>query len=219
MVNAKPHVQPAALLQTAPLVLTVPGLDGAGPGHWLSRWEAADANIRRVDLVDWSEPNRNQWVNRLNLAIHHAGRPVILVAHGVGCLTVAWWAHYETPAWGDPVVAALLVSPPDVDGIANDPRQAVFRPTPLGPLPFASLLVSGGDDPQATAASHARAARMASFWGSELVDGREFCHEEAAGPGEWTAGRDLLARLARHAGDRPQVLAPERPIEPALFSW
>jgi len=200
-----------------PLVLTVPDLGGAGPGHWLSRWEALDGNVQRVDMVDWSEPNRNLWVNRLNLAIHRAGRPVVLVAHGVGCLTVAWWAHYEAQAWGDPVVGALLVAPPDVDGAPADPRQLVFSPTPLGPLPFPSLLVAARDDSRT---DFARAARLASFWGSELVDagnhGGNPCGDGDDGAiGDWLAGRRMLAGLARRRATR---VVPERPIEPSLFA-
>jgi predicted alpha/beta hydrolase family esterase len=189
----------------APLVLTVPDLDGAGPGHWLSRWEAQDSNVRRVDMVDWSEPNRNLWVNRLNLAIHRAGRPVVLVAHGVGCLTVAWWAHYEMPKWAYPVLGALLVSPPDVDGAASDPRQLVFSPTPLGPLPFPSTVIA--------ASGIARAARLASFWGSELVDASNHGDDDAIGG--WMRERQLVAGIARRAAIG---LTPMRPIEPMMFA-
>jgi predicted alpha/beta hydrolase family esterase len=217
-------------LQASPLILTVPDIDGAGPDHWMSAWEREDDHVRRVDMGGLDDGvvvtgagklSRNLWVNRLNLAIHRAheveGRPVILVAHGVGCLTVAWWAHYEAPQWGDPVIGALLVAPPEVDGPTpegiGDPRVAIFSPTPLLPLPFPSLLVAGHDDPHA---DFARSERIARFWGSELVDAGAFGHGD--GLSEWALGQQLLAELARRAIVQ-QVAPPEAGvIEPALFA-
>lgn len=178
------------------IVLTVPGLDGSGAGHWQTHWDAAGLSAR-VDLGDWSKPNRNMWVNRLNLAIHRAGRPVILVAHSLGCLAVAWWAHYENPGWCDPVVGALLVAPPEVDLAASDARLYGFAPTPLGPLPFPSVLVASRDDPYASAE---RLSRLAHFWGSDFVDAGELGHINAAsGLGAWDDGKRLLAQLTRRA--------------------
>ena len=53
----------------------------------------------------WDDPHRNTWVNQLNLAIHKAGRPVILVAHSLACHVVSWWAEYERPGPDGPVKA------------------------------------------------------------------------------------------------------------------
>lgn len=198
-------------------VLTVPGLNGSGPGHWQSAWEA-DGLATRVELGEWSAPNRNLWVNRLNLAIHRAGQPVVLVAHSLGCLAVAWWAHYERPKWCDPVVGALLVAPPEVDLAAADSRLYAFAPTPLGPLPFPSLLVASRDDPYADAA---RLQRIAQFWGSEFHDAGEAGHINAdSGLGGWEEGRQLLARLTRQ-GFRQREAPPAGAItasELSLFS-
>ena len=74
-------------------VLLVPGLDNSPPNHWQSLWERDDENCRKVELGLWDTPHRNTWINQLNLAIHRAGRPVVLVAHSLGCLVAAWWAH------------------------------------------------------------------------------------------------------------------------------
>ena len=57
-----------------PLILLVPGLNDSGPDHWQSRWERNHANAHRVDLGMWDDPHRNTWVNKLNLAIHRAGK-------------------------------------------------------------------------------------------------------------------------------------------------
>jgi predicted alpha/beta hydrolase family esterase len=201
---------------TSPLVLTVPGLDGSGPAHWQTLWEAREDRARRVDMGDWARPNRNMWVNRLNLAIHRAQsakgrRPIILVAHSLGCLTVAWWAHYEQPAYGDPVIGALLVAPPDVDGPLREPRLQGFAPTPLGPLPFPSMVVASRDDPWG---SFDHSERLATFWGSKIVDAGDAGHINAeSGLGGWDDGRRYLSRLARQA-----LTGPVRVPEPSPMS-
>lgn len=72
-----------------PLVLIVPGLENSGPDHWQTLWEREVPQCQRVELGMWDNPHRNTWVNQLNLAIHRAGRPVVLVAHSLGCHAVA----------------------------------------------------------------------------------------------------------------------------------
>ena len=125
-----------------PLILTVPGLANSGPEHWQTLWEQQIPDCQRVDLGMWDRPHRNTWVNKLNLAIHRVGRPVILVAHSLGCLTVAWWAKYEQPPEGHQVLGALLVAPPEVDFFPADERLAKFAPTPVEPLPFPSIFAA-----------------------------------------------------------------------------
>lgn len=177
----------------APLILTVPGLDGSGPTHWQSLWEQDYDDCARADLGMWDKPLRNAWVNRLNLAIKGAGRPVVLVAHSLGCLTVAWWAAMERPAFGDPVIGALLVAPPEVNLAPMDGRLASFSPAPLQPLPFPSILVASQDDPYIQL--H-RAHRLADFWGSRFVDAGNAGHINAASDlGSWPLGKQLLASL------------------------
>lgn len=195
---------------TAPLVLTVPGLDGSGPAHWQTLWEERDARTRRAEMGDWTKPNRNMWVNRLNLAIHRADRVVILVAHSLGCLTVAWWAHYERPGYGDPVIGALLVAPPDVDGPLREPRLQGFAPTPLGPLPFPSMVVASRDDPWGSL-DHSQ--RLATFWGSRFVDVGDAGHINGnSGLGQWDNGRRYLSRLARQALSGPSRRSEASPM-------
>jgi predicted alpha/beta hydrolase family esterase len=176
-----------------PLILTVPGLDGSGPSHWQTLWEQELPGCARVDLGSWHKPNRNSWVNRLNLAIREAGRPVVLVAHSLGCLAVAWWAKLEQPAFGDPVVGALLVAPPEVDVAPLDARLADFAPTPILPLPFPSIVVASQDDPHI---HQQRARRLSFFWGSQFADAGQVGHINAESElGQWDFGRSLLGRL------------------------
>jgi predicted alpha/beta hydrolase family esterase len=176
-----------------PLILTVPGLNDSGPTHWQSVWERERDDIARVDLGSWNRPHRNSWVNRLNLAIRDAGRPVILIAHSLGCHAVAWWAALERPAYGDPVIGALLVAPPEVDVAPVDDRLKPFGPTPKGPLPFPSIVVASRDDPWIQ--PH-RARRLAQFWGSRFADAGAVGHINADSDlGAWHFGQFLLRKL------------------------
>lgn len=177
----------------APLVLTVPGLDNSGPGHWQTIWDRERPDCERVELGMWSRPHRNSWVTALNGAIRQAGRPVVLAAHSLGCLAVAWWAALEAQPFGNPVAGALLVAPPDVDTAGHDMRIAGFGPAPKIILPFPSVVIASSNDPYIDLA---RAHSLAKFWGSHFVDIGEAGHVNAdSGLGEWAQGQEWLDRL------------------------
>jgi predicted alpha/beta hydrolase family esterase len=176
-----------------PLILTVPGLRNSGPDHWQTLWEQERGDVRRVELGMWDRPHRNTWVNKLNLAIHNARRPVVLVAHSLGCLAVAWWARYEQPAADGPVIGALLVAPPEVDFFPLDERPCQFSPTPADPLPFRSILVASRNDPYMGIRT---ARRLARTWGSAFADAGEAGHINAdSGLADWSFGKVLLNQL------------------------
>ena len=150
-----------------PLVLTVPGLNNSGPGHWQTIWEDTRGDCQRVELGMWDQPHRNTWINQLNLAIRQADRPVILAAHSLGCLAVAWWAALERPGPDSPVLGALLVAPPEVDHRPHDQRVCTFAPTPSGRLPFPAILVGSHNDPYMGLRT---ARRLAQTWGCGFAD-------------------------------------------------
>lgn len=176
-----------------PLILTVPGLNNSGPTHWQSVWERERDDVARVELGSWARPHRNTWVNQLNLAIRRAGRPVVLVAHSLGCHAVAWWAAMERPAYGDPVIGALLVAPPEVDVAPVDERLKSFGPAPKGPLPFPAIVAASHDDPYIQL--H-RARRLAQFWGARFADAGAAGHINAdSALGAWPFGQFLLRTL------------------------
>jgi predicted alpha/beta hydrolase family esterase len=198
-------------LQHDPLILTVRGLDGGGPQHWQALWEAQCSDCRQVDLGTSDFPFRNNWVNRLNLAIMQARRPVVIVAHGLGCHAVAWWAEYERPLYGNPVVGALLAAPPDVDRADVGARLARFAPSPRSPLPFPSYLAASRDDPACDL--HA-AQLLASDWGSRFAyAGAAGGIDCASGVGDWVFGKRLLAQLLReHRLEVGREVPAERPV-------
>jgi uncharacterized protein len=187
-----------------PAILIIPGLHDSGPDHWQTRWERQLPNAQRVELGMWDNPHRNTWVNKLNLAIHRAGRPVVLVAHSLGCLAAAWWVEYEQPGADSAVIGALLVAPPDVDRPGLDPRLARFSACPRRELPFPSILAASRNDPYCAPRS---AIELARDWGSSFADMGEVGHINArSGLGDWPAGQRLLGKLlARHPGHSPAL--------------
>jgi hypothetical protein len=178
-------------------VLIVPGPNNSGSGHWQTRWEEQRGDCQRVDLGVWDKPHRNTWVNKLNLAIHAADRPVILVAHSLGCLAVAWWAQLEQPGPSGKVRGALLVAPPEVDHRLDDPRVASFAPMPRETLPFPAILVGSRNDHYMGFEAVERLARQ---WGCGFADAGRVGHINAeSGLGEWRFGEFLLEQLIRRA--------------------
>ena len=189
-----------------PLILLIPGLDGSGPGHWQRRWSEEMEDAQLVDLGLWEKPHRNTWINRLNLSVQRAGRPVVLVAHSLGCLLTAWWAKFEQPGWSSPVVGALLVAPPEVDFFPRDDRLNGFAPTPADALPFPSILVASRNDPWI---GFPTAKLLAKQWGSEFEDAGDAGHINADSKiGSWEDGKLLLHRLLN---TRPAAATPHIP--------
>lgn len=180
-------------MSNRPLVLIVPGLENSGPYHWQTAWEHERDDCRRVELGCWDDPIRTVWISRLDQAVHDARRDVILVAHSLGCHTVAWWSHLLGPSGVSQVRGALLVAPPDVDRPGIDPRISRFAPTPPRRLPFPTLLVASHDDHYA---SFERARAMARLWGAVFVDAGSCGHINAdSSLGCWNEGQRLLTAL------------------------
>lgn len=187
-----------------PLVLTVPGLNNSGPAHWQTLWEQQRGDCRRVELGMWDKPHRNTWVNKLNLAIRNANRPVVLAAHSLGCIAVAWWAHFEGREAASRVTGALLVAPPDVDFFPLDPRLETFAPTPGHELPFPSILVGSRNDPYM---GFRTAQRLAKTWGSRFADAGASGHINADSQiGDWQFGQFLLGQLTKRPSSVRQDL-------------
>lgn len=181
-----------------PAILTVPGLGGSGPSHWQTRWEQARPDTSRVELGMWDTPHRNSWVTKLDRAIATARAPVILAAHSLGCLAVAWWATLAGQPYGWPVAGALLVAPPDVDAEGARPELSGFAPAPRVPLPFPSIVVASTDDPWIAIE---RAHSLAVEWGSHFVDVGDQGHINAESDlGTWPEGQELLDRVILAAG-------------------
>jgi predicted alpha/beta hydrolase family esterase len=192
---------------TSPTVLIVPGLRDHDHEHWQT-WLAT-----RLELVRTVPP-----MGRTDLdlaarvrAVERAGRaiswPIIVVAHSAGAITVAHWA--ETTRCH--VIGALLAVPPDLErpmphGYPDivGLRRGGWLPVPQDPLPFPSIVAASRNDPLAT---FQRVTRLATAWGSRLVDLGDVGHlNPASGHGAWPRALELIDELA--AGHRARSQTP-----------
>lgn len=141
----------------------VPGWYGSEDAHWQSHWQRALPNASRVEQQDWITPLRADWIAELDAEIRRQPGPVVLIAHSLGCVTVALWAAQAERRVRDQVRGALLVAPADVERESCAEALRNFAPISREPLPFPSVLV-GSDNDQACspqpAARHAPGPRL-----------------------------------------------------------
>lgn len=181
--------------------LIVPGLHSSDPGHWQSRWEAERGDCSRVELGEWEDPTLILWMAGLGRAVLRAGGFPVLVAHGLGCLAVAWWASIAGEAAAK-ITGALLVAPPDAEQDGAEARLQRFASVPRRPMPFPTIVVASRDDPHA---GYQRSREMAAGWSARLHDAGEAGHINAAsGLGSWPEGQRLVAELEAGAASRWQ---------------
>lgn len=177
-------------------ILIVPGLRNAVEDHWQSRWEAKLPTARRVDLGDWHQPRKDRWVDNLATAVASCTRPVVLVGHALGVVTIA----HAAPLFPAGLVrGGFLVSPHDVEAGDEIPGlEKAFAPIPRDPLPFPSVLVASRSDPHC---AFARAEDLSYAWGSALSDAGDAGHIDAAsGHGPWPEGLMRFAGFLKTLG-------------------
>ena len=144
-------------------VFILPGWLNSGPDHWQSRWERTHG-YQRVEQHDWQRPLRGDWIARLEDVLLSCSAPAVLVAHSLGCLTIAAWAaHTKNPQLAK---AALLVAPPDTA------RQDIGQMlpgwvVPLQKLPFKTVMFASTNDPFC---GIDQAQRFASAWEANFIN-------------------------------------------------
>jgi predicted alpha/beta hydrolase family esterase len=184
------RVSPSMRETRRPTVLLVPGLGNSPYNHWQSRWQRERNDCVRADLGRWHEPDPQHWIARLDECIRPC-RPVVIVAHSLGCIATVLWANQKSTS---SVGGALLVAPCDTEAGGACEQLKRFAPTiPSCRLPFPSLIVASSNDPYA---SLARSRDMAESWGAELINAGAAGHLNAASPlGSWSYGQALLNTL------------------------
>ena len=173
--------------------LIVPGWQGSPDDHWQTHWQNSLPNSVRVEQADWLKPRLEDWVGELQRTIAAHSSPVILIAHSLGCITVAHWAQLAPLASLRQVHGALLVAPADVERPNCPPALRNFAPIPNRLLPFATQVVSSDNDP---AVSSQRALEMARHWGAEAGFLSQAGHINVkSGHQRWEQGFAYLYRL------------------------
>lgn len=175
--------------------LILPGWQGSPDDHWQSHWQRSLPNASRVEQADWHNPDPHSWVAALERQVAAARSPLILVAHSLGCVTVARWAAQAPLASLRKVRGALLVAPADVERTNCPEALQGFAPISRELLPFPSLLVSSDND---HAANAARALQLARDWGSQaaILSGAGHINVKS-GHQRWEQGFAYLYRLQR----------------------
>lgn len=173
--------------------LIVPGWQGSGDKHWQSHWQRSLPNSARVVQRDWLQPERCEWVGELERCINADPRPTLLIAHSLGCITVAHWAATAAPELLRRVAGALLVAPADVQRADCPAALQNFAPIAHQALPFPSQVVGSDND---AAVSSARLIELAGNWGSEvaILSGAGHFNVQS-GHQHWEQGFSYLYRL------------------------
>jgi uncharacterized protein len=171
-------------------IFILPGLGNSGPQHWQSLWEKKFPDFTRIHQRDWDTPVREEWVTTIQETIAaFSPEKVILVGHSLACSTIGYWSQQ----FNIKIRGALLVAPSDTEADVYPPGTTGFKPMPVHPLPFPSIVVSSTDDIYVTPA---RAQKFATAWGSELVMLKDAGHINASSNlGEWPLGLELLKKL------------------------
>jgi predicted alpha/beta hydrolase family esterase len=187
--------------------LIVPGWHGSDADHWQSHWHRTLPGAHRVEQRDWIEPVLAEWVATLDAHIRALqGRHIILVAHSLGCITVAHWARNADEETLRRVAGALLVAPADVERDGAAPALRNFAPVPLEHLPFPSVVVGSTND---HAASAERIILFGRAWGSKITMLNNAGHINVrSGHTRWEAGFRYLYQLQQLIANRSRL--PER---------
>jgi len=178
--------------------LHLPGWLDSDAAHWQAHWWQRPGH-EKLEQADWQWPRRGDWMARLDEALLAPDpRPVLLIAHSLGCQLVAAWAEHS--AHSTRVAGALLVAPPDTERPDMPPQLHNWRPMRRSRLPFPALAVISSDDPYC---DPGRARGLCADWGAEVVEAGARGHLNAAsGLGDWPEGLALLERLVAQVSRR-----------------
>ncbi|MFI5188556.1 MAG: RBBP9/YdeN family alpha/beta hydrolase [Chitinophagales bacterium] len=168
----------------------VPGLGNSGPEHWQSFFEKKGNNFKRIHQQEWDAPVCEDWIATIDKVIsNYDPSTAILIAHSLGCVTVAHWAkQYKKKIKG-----TLLVAPSDAEALHYTFPAKGFTPIPKEKIPFRTIVVASSDDQWV---SLERANFFADNWGSEFINIGNAGHiNTASGHTEWEQGLEILKIL------------------------
>lgn len=120
------------------------------------------ASVPRIEL-DLSKFQSGRWALQLDAVFSRRRQPAVIVAQGVACLAVAWWAQLSPRSYLQSVQGALFLSPLNI-GFGQEAMAAAARHGPSTRLPFPSVVVS------AACPFLDRLLTLADGWGSQVVE-------------------------------------------------
>lgn len=170
-------------------IFLLPGFHGSGSNHWQTRWEEENQNYLRIVQDDWENPVVRVWAQRVEDYLAQTNDEIVVVAHSLGCLTLAYWAQHTNLK----INAALLVAPPDINSPILKQRVKGFDVLNPQPLPFKSILLASSSDPYC---SSSYSEQLAKSWGSHYVNLGDKGHLNAESMlGSWEEGKAHLDSL------------------------
>lgn len=184
----------------APTCITVPGLNGSGPGHWQTWAEGVIPDCRRVRGIDFDKPVIAAWADAIRNNIRSEAGSVILVAHSFGCLaSVVAIADQETKVAGVILVAPASPLRFSATGLVGDQSVAsgtLLDSIPSRPLGVPGIVIASTDDPWMKI-THAQ--YWADAWGLRFQWLREAGHiNSESGYGPWPG----IAQVAKSLRDQ-----------------
>jgi uncharacterized protein len=170
-------------------ILIQPGYSGSDTDHWQTHWERESTHFERITQRDWLHPRAEEWADTIEKYVKGRTEEIIVVAHSMGCLALAYWAQRTKLR----IKGALLVAPPDIENSRIKPHIEGFERIKPQPLPFRSILVASRNDEYI---SLEKAEELANTWGCEFVDIGEKGHINSnSNIGNWPEGKAYLYKL------------------------
>jgi predicted alpha/beta hydrolase family esterase len=120
------------------------------------------ARLQRVDL-DLSRFHSGRWALQLDAVMANRAEPAVILAQGVACLAVAWWAQLSPRSYLRNIRGAVLLSPLSY-GFGQSAIARNVRLSPATKLPFPSIVAC---DPSPAVE---QVLALADSWGSRFVD-------------------------------------------------
>ena len=169
----------------------IPGLGGSPSNHWQTYFEMTQKNFQRIIQKDWDLPNIEEWIEKIDTEIsEYDPETLVLVAHSLGCLTVAEWAkRYKRKIKG-----ALLVAPPDAEVLHQKLGKKLFKEIPIDKIEFNTILVASTTDQYS---SLEKSKLYAEKWGSVFINIGDAGHiNHLSGFGKWDQGLKILRMIS-----------------------
>lgn len=113
--------------------------------------------------LDLSRFQSGRWALQLDSVFAHRREPAVILARGVACLAVAWWALLSPRSYLQSLHGAVMLSPLHI-GFGQDAIAVAARLGPSTRLPFPSIVAS------AAYPFKDRLLSLADSWGSHLVE-------------------------------------------------
>jgi predicted alpha/beta hydrolase family esterase len=120
------------------------------------------APLQRVEL-DLSRFHSGRWALQLDGVMANRAEPAVILAQGVACLAVAWWAQLSPRSYLRNIRGAVLLSPLSY-GFGQSAIARNVRLSPATKLPFPSIVAC---DPSPAIE---QVLALADSWGSSFVD-------------------------------------------------